>query len=139
MSDSIILTVGPDELDNPAFGHILLGLRTKMDLTRSEAANRIGVTSEYVRLMERGERTPALGMALKMLDVYDVPYTLDESQVYFENVSAEFSGRIKEARRHFSDPNRDELIGQMVKFLVDADDDVLKRIHSRYIKEQDVS
>jgi transcriptional regulator with XRE-family HTH domain len=139
MSDSIILTVGPEEADNPAFGHILLSFRTRMNLTRSEAASRIGVTSEYVRMIEKGERSPALGMALKILDAYEVPWTLDESQVYFENVSAEFSGRIKEARGHFSDLNRNELIGQMVKFLVDADDDALKRIHSRYIKEKDVS
>ena len=135
MSDSIILTVGPEESDNQYFGQILYNLRTKIDLSRIQAARCINVTSEYVRLMEKGERSPSLGIALRMLDVYDVPYTVDGSHVYFENVSAEFSGRIKEARRHFSDSSRSEMIGQIVKFLVDADDDALKRIHSQYIKE----
>lgn len=96
----IELVVGPDEPENVEFGEILRGFRTMSGLARSQAALRIGVTSEYIRLMEKGERTPALGTALKILENYGIPHEVNitRSQLIFENTLVEFTSRIKEAR-----------------------------------------
>src|SRR5580765_3318790 len=97
--NDIALTVGPNENGNIRFGEIIHSFRMNSQLSKSKAAERIGVSSEYIRLMERGERTPALGTLLKLLDIYGVSYERNKSQVIMDgNVSVEFTSRIKEAR-----------------------------------------
>ena len=126
------MTIGPDEEDNPIFGQFLCDLRTSKRLSRAEAARRIYVSSEYIRLIERGERSPALGTAIKMFDIYGLPYIQERSHLHFENTSVNFVSRIKEARHKDSKipTSRDEMIGQIVKFLVVVDDDTLNKIYS---------
>lgn len=126
----ITLTVGPDESGNTKFGEILQNFRMRNRLSRAEAADRIGVSGEYIRLMERGERTPALGTMLKMLDIYEVPCDLiNKSQVTFSDVSVTFTSRIKEARHHFPKLTHNELIGQIVMSLVLADEKTVKKVY----------
>jgi transcriptional regulator with XRE-family HTH domain len=128
MSEIINLIIGPNEPDNVKFGMILHTFRENIDIPRSRAAERIGVTSEYIRLMEKGERVPALGTAIKMLDIYEIPYEIHNSHISFENVSVKFISRIKEYRHDLPDQSRNEMIGEIVSFLVTADDDKLKKI-----------
>jgi transcriptional regulator with XRE-family HTH domain len=123
------LIVGPNESDNEKFGKILHDFRNNIRLSRSEAANRLGISSEYIRLMERGIRTPALGTAIKLLDIYEIPYDINQSRVIFENTAVKFTSRIKEARhKRLPDLSRNEMIGEIINLLVIADDDTLKKI-----------
>jgi transcriptional regulator with XRE-family HTH domain len=133
----IFLTVGPNQIDNRSFGGILAVFRIKNNLTKPKAAERIGVSSEYIRLVERGERTPALGTVLKILDIYGVSYEQKpKSQVIIDgNISVTFTSRIKEARHSLpKHQTRNELIGQIVSFLTIADDDTLRNIHSKLLR-----
>jgi transcriptional regulator with XRE-family HTH domain len=98
MSDVNLMTVGPNESDNPIFGQLLNDLRTSKRLSRSEAGKRLKVSSEYIRLIERGERVPALGTTIQMLEVYGVPYTHTNDRLFFENASVKFTSRIKKSR-----------------------------------------
>lgn len=43
--------------------------RIKRDLTRKELAEKVGITSEYVRLLEQGRRRPSRRTINKILDV----------------------------------------------------------------------
>jgi transcriptional regulator with XRE-family HTH domain len=134
MSEVVALIVGPDEPDNVKFGEILHALRSR---PRSVVAEELNVSSEYVRLIERGERSPALGTALKMLNLYSISYELDKFQLTFQyrkHYSVEFTSRIKEARYKFPELTRNELIGQVVRLLVVADDDTLKETHSKLLR-----
>jgi len=129
------LIVGPNESDNEKFGQILQKFRTDNQLSRAKAANRIGVSSEYVRLMEKGERTPALGMARKILYFYGVPYTVTKNQIFCENISVEFTSRIKESRYHPKiEMTRNELMGEIVSLLSVADDKTVEKIHSKLLR-----
>jgi transcriptional regulator with XRE-family HTH domain len=134
----MFLTVGPDQIDNLSFGGILATFRIKNNLTKPKAAERIGVSSEYVRLMERGDRTPALGTLLKILDIYGISHERNGSQVVIDgNVSVEFTSRIKAGRYSMPNPTRNELIGQIVSFLTIADDNTLRNIHSKLLRSID--
>lgn len=130
-STSFALTVGPNEPDNAKFGQILEDIRRSIPFSRSAAATRMGVSSEFVRAIERGTRIPAQDTFLKMLEVYGIQCHRNKSLVIFRNISVEFTSRIKE-RRNGSLPvvfNRDELLGQIVSSLIGADDDTLKKVH----------
>lgn len=66
------MIVGPGrDKDNLSFGELLEDLRKKAGVSRAEAADRIGVSAEYVRLIETGQRTPALGQMTNFLAAYD--------------------------------------------------------------------
>lgn len=132
----IVLTVGPNQLDNLRFGEIIHSFRMNSQLSKSKAAECIGVSSEYIRLIERGERTPALGTLLKILDIYGVSYEQKpKSQVVIDgDISVKFTSRIKEARHSLPNQTRNELIGQIVSFLTIADDDTLRKIHSKLLR-----
>ena len=136
MSDINILTVGPDESDNAQFGEFLFDLRRAAKLSRIKAGQLIGVSSEYVRVIELGKRTPALGTALKILDIYQTPFTLNGSRIILEGFSVEFTSRIKEAR--YSLPklsqSREELIVQIIESLLVADHDTVRKIHSKLVR-----
>ena len=62
--------VGRGEPDNSHFGKLLEDLRWKAGLSRADAATRLGLSPEYLRLIEAGKRTPALGQMRNLLDAY---------------------------------------------------------------------
>jgi transcriptional regulator with XRE-family HTH domain len=131
------LIVGPNEPDNEKFGQLLQKFRTDNQLSRSEAASSIGVTSEYLRLIERGKRAPALGMATKILNFYGVSHTVSNHQIFFGNISisVEFTSRIKESRRRPKvEMTRNELMGEIVSLLSVADDKTVEKIHSNLLR-----
>ena len=104
--------VGPGEPDNSHFGEFLEGLRWKAGLSRADAATKLGLSSEYLRLIEVGKRTPALGQMRNLLDAYGAEGEVERisPQGYRQDliildplngdpVIVEFTSRIREARR----------------------------------------
>ncbi|KRF04338.1 hypothetical protein ASH00_14640 [Arthrobacter sp. Soil782] len=107
------MAVGPGMASgNRRFGALLERIREHADLSRAEVAAALGVSAEYLRLIELGRRTPALGQMRSFLDAYhadgevgrlqpggDRPdlILLDPSDD--EPVLVEFTSRIREARR----------------------------------------
>lgn len=114
-STFVDMVVGPGEADNPRFGELLERLRWNAHLSRAEAADKLGFSSEYLRLIETGKRTPALGQMRNILSAYGAegaveklspqgyrqdllifdPLQGDDGEPYF----IEFKSRIREARR----------------------------------------
>lgn len=132
--------VGPGQVSgNLNLGQFLASCRINAGLTKPKAAIDLEVSEEYIRLIEKGKRTPALGMAIKMFNLYGTQYSQEESTLTVGHVIIEFTSRIKEARytrytNRKSSLSRNELIGQIVKALVVADDDTLKKIYSKLVK-----
>jgi transcriptional regulator with XRE-family HTH domain len=114
-SPFVDLVVGPGESDNSRFGELLQRLRSKAGLSRADAAAKLGFSSEYLRLIEVGKRTPALGQMRNLLAAYgadgDVervsPQGYRQDLLVFDPlrgddgdpVTVEFKSRIREARR----------------------------------------
>src|SRR4051794_5986401 len=69
-SPALDLVVGPGERDNRRFGELLEDLRRKAGLSRVDAAAKLELSSEYLRLIEIGKRTPALGQMRHLLNAY---------------------------------------------------------------------
>lgn len=129
------LVVGPKEPGNEEFGELLRTYRIQKGLTRKQAAERFGLTSEYLRLIERGKRTPAWGNMPLIFGVYDVPYVLVDEEYVIDEVAIKFTSRIREARTKDEpkippDPNRARQIAQIVELLVEADERTLRAVHS---------
>jgi transcriptional regulator with XRE-family HTH domain len=120
-SPSVDLVVGPGEPDNSRFGELLEDLRRKAGLSRADAAARLGLSSEYLRLIEIGKRTPALGQMRNLLDAYGAegeverisPQGYRQDLLVFDPRSGddgeptivEFKSRIREApQRAFGGP-----------------------------------
>lgn len=107
------LEVGPGlESDNRRFGGLLERLRKDAGLSRADAAFKLGFSAEYLRLIELGKRTPALGQMRSFLDAYgadgevervmpggDRPDLLVIDPLDGDAVIVEFKSRIREARR----------------------------------------
>ncbi|MEV1287748.1 helix-turn-helix transcriptional regulator [Micromonospora sp. NPDC049679] len=107
------LTVGPGrESDNRRFGELLERLRWKAGMSRADAAAKLGFSSEYLRLIEVGKRTPALGQVPNFLNAYganaavervmpggDQPDVIVIDPLDDQPVLVEFISRIREARR----------------------------------------
>lgn len=104
--------VGPGEPGNSRFGELLERLRWKAGLSRADAAAKLGLSSEYLRLIEVGKRTPALGQMRNLLDAYDAEGEVEwispeghrQDLVIIDPldgdpVVVEFKSRIREARR----------------------------------------
>jgi len=120
------LTVGPGlEADNRRFGELLESLRWKAGLSRAQAADKLGLSSEYLRLIEVGKRTPALGQMQHFLGLYgadaeiervmpggDQPDLIVLDPLNGEPVFVEFRSRIREARRSSLGGPADEGEGQ---------------------------
>lgn len=114
-SPFVDMVVGPGESDNARFGELLERLRWEAGLSRADAAAKLGFSSEYLRLIETGKRTPALGQMRNVLAAYGAkgaveqispdgyrqdllvfdPIQGDDGEPYF----IEFKSRIREARR----------------------------------------
>ncbi|MDL5486026.1 helix-turn-helix domain-containing protein [Microbacterium wangruii] len=109
----IDLVVGPNhESDNRNFGRMLAEFRELAGLSRSEAAARLDVSAEYLRLIELGRRTPAMAQMRTFIDAYGIPGELGKLQpggdrpdlILFppnteEPVTVDFVSRIRETRR----------------------------------------
>ena len=107
------LVVGPgQDKDNRIFGELLARIRQHAGRTRAETAAELGLSAEYLRLIELGRRTPALGQMEKFLEAYradgdvgrlqpggDRPDLLIFDMYNKEPVVVEFKSRIREARR----------------------------------------
>jgi DNA-binding XRE family transcriptional regulator len=106
-------TVGPGAPNNGEFGGLLERLRWKAGLSRADAAATLGLSSEYLRLIEVGKRTPALGQMRNLLDAYGARGDVQRREGYRHDlvifdplkgddgdpVFVEFKSRIREARR----------------------------------------
>src|SRR4051794_38552314 len=109
------LVVGPGQKHNSRFGELLESLRWKAGLSRADAAAILGLSSEYLRLIEVGKRTPALGQMRNLLDVYGAQGEVEtiSREGYRQDLAVfdpldddgeppivvEFTSRIREARR----------------------------------------
>lgn len=151
------LVVGPSmDVDNGKFGELLERLRWKAGLSRADAAAKLGLSTEYLRLIEVGKRTPALGQMRNFLSVYgadgevekmmpggDRPDLLVLDPLDGEPVVVEFKSRIREARRSAlggppdeteSDPDADHWkgraaeLGVVVSLLTQVDDKTLRKV-----------
>lgn len=113
VGDEEVHEVGPGlEADNRYFGQLLERLRKHAGLSRADAAAKLGFSAEYLRLIELGKRTPALGQMRSFLDAYgadgeveqvmpggDRPDFIVLDPLNGEPVIVEFKSRIREARR----------------------------------------
>jgi transcriptional regulator with XRE-family HTH domain len=111
---NVDMVVGPGETsDNVRFGRMLAELREHAELTRMDAAAALGVSAEYLRLIELGRRTPALGQMRSFLDAYQADGAVgslqpagDRQDLIFlppcsdEPVTVKFKSRIREAGRN---------------------------------------
>jgi transcriptional regulator with XRE-family HTH domain len=109
------LVVGPGEPGNSQFGELLERLRWKAGLSRADAAAKLGLSSEYLRLIEVGKRSPAYGQMRNLLDAYGAegevgrisPQGFRQDLAVFDPLNGdggdpvivEFTSRIREARR----------------------------------------
>jgi transcriptional regulator with XRE-family HTH domain len=110
---SVDMIVGPSMVsDNRRFGELLARLRQHAGLSRADAAATLRVSAEYLRLIEAGRRTPALGQMHSVLAAYsadgvvgrlmpggDRPDLVVVDPLDGEPVIVEFTSRIREARR----------------------------------------
>lgn len=113
--------VGPGEPGNPQLGSLLRILRNHARLSRADAAANLGLSAEYLRLIEAGKRTPALGQMPRFLEAYDAQGAIEQPQpdgsvadLIVINPGTgnpcivEFTSRIREARRSgIQDPGAD--------------------------------
>jgi transcriptional regulator with XRE-family HTH domain len=108
------MVVGPGmESDNRRFGEFLEDVRKHAGLSRADAAAKLGFSAEYLRLIEAGKRTPALGQMRIFLDAYRADGAVEEvtpggdrpdlvmvDPLNGETYVVEFKSRIREARRN---------------------------------------
>lgn len=59
------------------YGPAVLAARVACGYSRSFVAGVIGVSTDYLGKIERGDRTPAIGVRRKIFDVLPVPYKLE--------------------------------------------------------------
>lgn len=137
------LVVGPGQADNKQFGEILEELRTKAEVSRATIASYLELSSEYIRLIERGMRTPAFELMPRILSAFKTEYVLGLRQISFGDYVVEFSSRIQARGRGDTElpitesgprRSRSEQIGQIVDLLVAADEKTLRQIHSLLLR-----
>ena len=107
------MIVGPGNVaDNRRFGELLAGLRHHAGTSRADAAETLGMSVEYLRLIETGKRTPALGQMRSLLAAYGARGEVNKlmpggdrqdltilDPLNDEPVFIKFTSRIREARR----------------------------------------
>lgn len=134
MQELVTLKVGPGEPDNSQFGALIQGLRIDSGMNRAALASQIELSSEYVRLIETGRRTPVVGNMGTLLTALGVSYRRDGNMVAFGNHAVIFTSRIQEGRNTDPELNRNELLGQILSLLITADDSTLRHIHDKLLK-----
>jgi transcriptional regulator with XRE-family HTH domain len=127
--------VGPGEDDNEVFGDWLRELRHTAGLTRAEAAAELKFSSEYIRLIERGKRTPASTNMRDICDTYEVVSQKLGINVWLvEDKTIVFTSRILESSRPGNGieipkvENRLETLGWIVDHLSGAEGLTLARV-----------
>ncbi len=137
MTTLIQLVVGPGEEDNEKFGRLLENFRLDNGLTRAQAAKKIKLSSEYIRLIEHGKRVPANGQARNILETYGVSCIIGRNKLSFNNIIVKFTSRIQAARENTTQEivtienlTRAEQIGLIVDQLVRADEKKLRQVHN---------
>lgn len=109
----IDLVIGPGRAaDNQSFGQILAKARKIAGLSRAAAGASLDVSAEYLRLIELGRRTPAMGQMQAVMELYNIEGEVGPLQpggdrpdlIFFppnadEPVMVDFVSRIREARR----------------------------------------
>jgi transcriptional regulator with XRE-family HTH domain len=144
------LVVGPDQADNEKLGKLLQHYRLEMNLSRAQAANRMGFTSEYLRLIERGKRTPPLGRVRNILNAYNVGFTMqlaeNEEWLIVNNTTINFTSRIREARHHNQELeivdvapavlDRTTAIGEIVELLTQVDNRALYQVRKSLLRSR---
>lgn len=146
MTETISLRVGPNESDNERLGELLRQLRVDTaGLTQVQAAERLHISSEYIRLFEKGQRVPPAGRFVVILDVYEVPYELHREKDHYAVSVGEyriaFTSRIREVRRSTPkqarylltqvDRQRKELLGEILVLATQADERTLFDIRNQ--------
>jgi transcriptional regulator with XRE-family HTH domain len=132
MSEQTHLTVGPNESGNEELGMILEQFRINAQLTRAQAADILGFSSEYVRLIERGTRVPALGTMKNLLNAYKISHKIGVDYASFGSYFVEFTSRIRESRitvPQYKVETRNERIGEIVSILATSDDATLLEVY----------
>lgn len=71
----------------------LSSLRKNEKITQQELGDLLGVTKDYISMLERGVSTPSLSLAKKIADIFCT--TVDE--IFFNNESNENFGSITTA------------------------------------------
>jgi transcriptional regulator with XRE-family HTH domain len=61
------------ELNATKVGAVIADLRRRRKLARPEVARQVGVTSNYLGMVEAGKRTLSLTTLQKLAEVYEVP------------------------------------------------------------------
>jgi transcriptional regulator with XRE-family HTH domain len=61
------------DLDWRKVGEVIADLRAKRKLARPDVARRVGVTSNYLGMVERGQRTLSFTTLAKLAEVFEVP------------------------------------------------------------------
>ena len=116
----IDLVIGPGyEVDNERFGRMLAEFRQLAGLSRAAAANALDVSAEYIRLIELGRRTPAMGQMPQILELYGIEGEVGRLQpggdrpdlILFAPqadgpTTIDFASRIRGARRRVPTPSR---------------------------------
>lgn len=125
----IYLTVGPEQADNEQLGKLLWAFREEADASRTTAAEHLGVSSEYIRLIERGKRVPSHGLMREILKHYKVDFFAGRRKMVIKNeIEVTFTSRILETRQPKHIRNRSEMIGEIVGLLIEADDELLDTV-----------
>lgn len=135
--DVKIWKVGPYEEweNNKSFGELLAYWRQMKNISRKEAARRLDLSPEYVRLIEHGLRIPAEGHMHHILDLYEVEYTRVDGRWVVGTNAFEFTSRIKEARNAPLPPPRlgamprHEMLGHILERLAKANKDTLLEVY----------
>lgn len=143
MSEPVRLMVGPEQSDNVRFGVLMEEIRNERGFSRARAAQILHLTSEFIRLIEKGKRIPAAGTTRYILETYGVPFETDLAGGFpilmFKEYRVEFTSRIKAARSKGKPSptfvDRDKRIGQIVRLLAIADDKMLHDIHRKLRRE----
>ena len=162
--DRRTLVVGPGESGNEEFGSLLRALREFVRLSRIEAAARLGVSLEYLRLIEAGRRIPALGQMPRFLSEYHalggthIPQhdgSVADLILYLrpeEPVFVEFRSRIREARgrpqtsnalpslsaEHDADQRRNEhnaQLGEVVSMLAVVGPETVRKVRELLVSD----
>lgn len=141
MPEPTHLVVGPDEPGNEEFGKLMQEFRIRSQLSRAAVADVLGISSEYLRLVERGKRIPALGRMDSILSLYRITHDIGIDYLAFGTYFIEFTSRIREARNRPSDfprqtEDRDTQIGKIVRLLTIVDDETLHSIYTKLRRAQ---
>lgn len=141
--------VGPREPDNAYFGKFLQEKRKIAKFSRAQIAAEMNLSSEYFRLIERGERVPAEGNFPKLMDILGVDCRVDgEYWVVDEQVTLEFTSRIREARRTSDSLDvlsvrpqltlgRQKRLGAILELLVEAEAPTLYQVHTILLRSRE--